>query len=176
VRRDLAEAVLGWAYGAACDYPLRRSHPLHFTDPAHLTLIGAAGASHTDVVWTAALLVVGLGYYAGVAGETPAVFRGNVQAAIDGRAAGLGRQVARLEAEVRALVRRAEGGRARLADTALLPPADVADRVMKYERHLHGLLTSTLHELERVQARRGGRAVPPPAVADLGVTVTHVAG
>ena len=45
------------------------------------------------------------------------------------------------------------------------------ERIAKYERHLHGLLTSTLHELERLQARREGEVVPPPAVADLNVTV-----
>ena len=45
------------------------------------------------------------------------------------------------------------------------------ERVAKYERHLHTLLTSTLHELERLQARRGGEAVPPPVVADVNLTV-----
>ena len=56
--------------------------------------------------------------------------------------------------------------------TAKLLPGDGRDeRIAKYERHLHSLLTSTLHELERLQARRGGEPVPPPAVADLNVTV-----
>jgi hypothetical protein len=47
---------------------------------------------------------------------------------------------------------------------------------VKYERHLHNLLTSTLHELERLQARREGDAIPPPAVADVTVTVDAGAG
>jgi hypothetical protein len=33
------------------------------------------------------------------------------------------------------------------------------------------LLTSTLHELERLQTRREGHAITPPAVADVNVTV-----
>src|SRR5687768_18174285 len=52
-----------------------------------------------------------------------------------------------------------------------LPPEHIAERVMKYEKHLHGQLTSTLHELERLQARRGGLPVAPPVVADVQVTV-----
>ena len=50
-----------------------------------------------------------------------------------------------------------------------MPTAGQDERVVKYERHLHNLLTSTLHELERLQARRDGEAVPPPAVADVNV-------
>ena len=40
-----------------------------------------------------------------------------------------------------------------------------------YLLHLHNVLTSTLHELERLQARREGEAVPAPAVADVNLTV-----
>jgi hypothetical protein len=53
----------------------------------------------------------------------------------------------------------------------MLPSGGQDERVAKYERHLHNLLTSTLHELERLQARRDGEAVPPPAVADVNVTI-----
>jgi hypothetical protein len=45
------------------------------------------------------------------------------------------------------------------------------ERIARYERHLHTLLTSTLHELESLQARPDGKAVTPPIVADLNVTV-----
>jgi hypothetical protein len=58
----------------------------------------------------------------------------------------------------------------------LLPSDGRDERIAKYERHLHSLLTSTLHELERLQARRAGEAVPPPAVADLTVTVETGSG
>lgn len=57
----------------------------------------------------------------------------------------------------------------RLVGSTTLKGSD--ERIAKYGRHLHNLLTSTLHELERLQARRDGQTVPPPAVADLNVTV-----
>jgi hypothetical protein len=63
-------------------------------------------------------------------------------------------------------------GRTARKQAARLLPADGRDeRIAKYERHLHNLLTSTLHELERLQARREGEAVPPSAVADVNVTI-----
>jgi hypothetical protein len=68
-------------------------------------------------------------------------------------------------------------GRATQKRAAKLLPGDGRDeRIAKYQRHLHSLLTSTLHELERLQARRGGEAVPPPAVADVNVTVEAAPG
>jgi len=42
---------------------------------------------------------------------------------------------------------------------------------MKYEKHLHGQLTSTLHELERLQHHREGRPTLTPMVAELIVLV-----
>jgi hypothetical protein len=50
----------------------------------------------------------------------------------------------------------------------------VADRVIKYEKHLHGLMMSTLHQLERLQSGRGGLPVLPPMVADVDATLTGV--
>jgi hypothetical protein len=122
------------------------------------------------VLETPALLSRALDYYAEAAGEPPAEFRANVQAVIDGRAAALGCEVRRFEDEAAAIVRRLENRRGRVEDAALLPPERTAERVMRYERHLHGLLTSTVHELERLQARRGGVPVVPPVVADIRVT------
>lgn len=138
-----------------------------------LTGIGCpAGVKAEEVTWTRGLLLAGLGYYAAAAGRDPADFRAEVQGALDAKRAGFARELTRREAEAAALVRRAESERQRAADAALLPPDQVTDRVMKYEKHLHGLLTSTLHELERLQARRAGAAVLPPAVADLHVHLT----
>ncbi|WP_162669651.1 hypothetical protein [Gemmata massiliana] len=48
------------------------------------------------------------------------------------------------------------------------------ERIAKYERHLHGLLTSTLRELERLQARREGANVPPPVAAEVSVVLNTV--
>ncbi len=43
-----------------------------------------------------------------------------------------------------AIVRRAEGGRSRAADAALLLPGPGAERVMGYERHLHAQFAATM--------------------------------
>jgi hypothetical protein len=53
----------------------------------------------------------------------------------------------------------------------LLPGDGRDERIARSARHLHNLPTLTLHELERLQARREVEAVPPPAVADMTVTV-----
>jgi hypothetical protein len=91
---------------------------------------------------------------------------------IAGRVAALAREVSRLEAVVAGIIRRAENSRARAADAALLLPEAIAERVMKCEKHLHGQLTSTLHELERLQARRGGLVLIPPLTADIRVATS----
>ena len=87
------------------------------------------------------------------------------------RAEELTRDVRRLEAEAAAVAARLDGGNERQKARRLLPDDGRDERIAKYERHLHSLLTSTLHELERLQARREGESVPPPAVADVNMTV-----
>jgi hypothetical protein len=79
--------------------------------------------------------------------------------------------VRRLEREAAAVARLLDGGKERQKATKLLPGDGRDERIAKYERHLHNLLTSTLHELERLQARREGHAITPPAVADVNVVV-----
>jgi hypothetical protein len=164
--------LLGVAWGESHDYAFRRFEPDHPSGPAFLGAIGAAGADARGVAWTPELVLRGLAYYAGAAGAAPADFRAHVQTSVDDRVGALEREVGQLEADAAAIVRRVEGRRARAADAALLPREQAAERVMKYERHLHGQLTSTLHELERLQARRGGAAIVPPVVADVHLTVT----
>ena len=53
----------------------------------------------------------------------------------------------------------------------LLPSDGQDERIAKFERHLHSLLTSTLHEMERLQARREGEPVEPAVVVDVNVTI-----
>lgn len=83
----------------------------------------------------------------------------------------LDRKVRRLEREEAAVVRLLEGKVARRQAAKLLPGDGRDERIAKYERHLHSLLTNTLHEQERFQARREGERVPPPAVADVNLTM-----
>jgi hypothetical protein len=123
------------------------------------------------MTWTADLIRGGLAVYAGFTEELPERFVGAVRAELEDWAEELGRKVRRLEGEEAAVVRLLDGGTARRTVERLLPGDGREERVAKYERHLHNLLTSTLHELERLQARREGEAVPPPAVADLNVTI-----
>jgi hypothetical protein len=78
----------------------------------------------------------------------------------------------RLEGEAAAVARLLDGGEGRQRAARLRPGDGRDDRVAKYERHLHSLLTSTLREWEGLQARRDGEPVPPPAVADVNLTLT----
>jgi hypothetical protein len=168
-----ALGVLCAAHGLAAECPLPRFRPAHPPEPAFLARLGVAGQAAQDVPWTRDLVLAGLGYYAEAAGRAGADFRAEVQDALDGRAAEFARAVDRLETDAAAHTRRVVEERGRAAAAALLPPERVADRIVKFERHLHGLLTSTLHELERLQARRAGWPVALPAAADLTVTVTQ---
>ena len=83
----------------------------------------------------------------------------------------LGRKVLRLDVEVGAVARLQDTRIARKQAGRLLPGDGRDERIAKYERHLHNLLTSTLHELERLQARREGESVPPPAVTFTSVMI-----
>jgi hypothetical protein len=170
-RTDLVVLLLGWAHAETCDYAFRRFEPLHHSDPGFLPQIGLTGAHVREVVWTPELLGRAIDYYARATEGTAAQFRAQLQQAIDMRVAALEREVKRLEGDSTAIVRRDESRRARAADVALMPPEQVADRIVKYEKHLHSQLASTLHELERLQARRGGVPVVPPIVAHIQATV-----
>lgn len=124
--------------------------------------------------WTGDLIRRGIEVYAGYARyarEPVEQFVETVRDDLDSSAEGLERTVKRLEREVGAITRLLDGPTARKQTARLLPTEGRDERIAKYERRLHNLLTSTLHELERLQTRREGQAVPPPAVADLNVTV-----
>lgn len=88
----------------------------------------------------------------------------------------LARKVRRLEREANAVARLLDGCTARKQAEKLLPSDGRDERIAKYERHLHTLLTSTLHELERLRARREGEPVSPPTVADVTVPVDRGSG
>ena len=83
----------------------------------------------------------------------------------------LTRRISLLEGLAGAVANLLDEGSASKRAAKLLPADRRKERIARYERHLHALLTSTLYELERLQARREGKAVPPPQVADVNVTV-----
>jgi hypothetical protein len=49
-----------------------------------------------------------------------------------------------------------------------LPPADVTDKLLRYEAHLDKQLYRAMDQLERLQRQRRGEAVPPPLNINLG--------
>lgn len=55
----------------------------------------------------------------------------------------------------------------------LLPGPETTDRVSRYEAHLERGLYKALHELQRLQAARGGEYVPPPAAVDVDLTLSN---
>jgi hypothetical protein len=168
---SVAETILGTACSRAEAAENLDADPPDFDSKRFMRKISQAGANPRKVVWTAELIDRGLVFYATCAKEAPARFRDAVGAELEDWAEELTRQAARLEREAEAVVLLLDAGPARKRSAVLLPPDGRDERIAKYERHLHTLLTSTLHELERLQARREGEAVPPPAVADVNVTV-----
>jgi len=71
-----------------------------------------------------------------------------------------------LDREVRAQVDR-------LRRSRVVPDVAVLDKVSRYEAHLERGVFKALHELQRLQAARGGAYVPPPAALDVDLTVSN---
>lgn len=166
-----AEGILEAACARAETAEGVRTDPPGFGSKGFLRKLGLAGADPGAVEWTAGLVRRGLLLYAGYAGEPAEQFAEEVRSELEESAEELGRKVRRLEREAGAVEWLLEGKAARRQEAKLLPGDGREERIAKYERHLHSLLSSTLHELERLQTRREGEAVPPPTVADLNVTV-----
>jgi hypothetical protein len=54
----------------------------------------------------------------------------------------------------------------------MLPDANTLQKITRYEAHLSRQLLQALHELQRLQAGRGGQSVPLPAALDVVVDGT----
>lgn len=168
-------ADLAWVVFRAA-YDLVVADGQRATDPPEL---GSKGfrrrlelpAAPEPIAWTTDVVRRGLGVFAACLPVPPAAFIRDVVEALDERAEDLARTAARLDREMAAVEHHLAAGNTAKQTDELLPGDGRDDRIAKYERHLHAMLTSTLHELERLQARRGGGVLPPPAVADLTVTV-----
>jgi hypothetical protein len=169
----LVQGVLGEAHTLAMDCPIRSYEPAWYSDRALLDRLGFPADRPTDAVWPRDKFLAALDYYAGATEWPAAEFRTELQRTLDSRVDTFARRVKRREAELAALNRRLDAEGERYALSALTPPDAAADHIIKYQKHLHAQLTSTLHELERLQARRGGLLVPPPAVADLFVNLNQ---
>jgi hypothetical protein len=167
----VAACVLEFGLGRAETSEHARSDPRRFDTKPFLKKLGLAAADAGAVAWTPDLIRRALALYADCAGETPDRLLELVRADLEESAEELERKVRRLEREADAVARLLDGKADRTQAAKLLPADGRDERIARYERHLHNLLTSTLHELERLQARREGEAVPPPAVADVSMTI-----
>jgi hypothetical protein len=76
-------------------------------------------------------------------------------------------EVQRLEATVKVLRRRLKVKEDRLKQERMIPEANTLQKITRYEAHLSRQLLQALHELQRLQAARGGQAVPLPAALDV---------
>jgi hypothetical protein len=166
----VVESILEAACARAETAENLRSDPPTFESKGFLRKLGLSGTDARKVTWTADLIRRGLLLYAGHTQEPAERFIEEVRSDLETWAEELARTVRRLERETIAVARLLDGRVARKQVAKLLPGDGRDERIAKYERHLHTLLTSTLHELERLQARREGEFVPPPAVADVNVT------
>jgi hypothetical protein len=147
------------------------SMPLQFGSKPFMRKIGLPGSDPKGVTWTPELLDRGLAVYASFAEESLERFGEAVRVELEEWFEELTRTVRRLERDEAAVVWLLDDGKMRKQPAQVPHSSGGDERVVKYERHLHNLLTSTLHELERLQARREGELIPPPAVADVNVTV-----
>jgi hypothetical protein len=75
--------------------------------------------------------------------------------------------VQKLEATVKVLRRRVKAKEDRLKRESILPDANTLQKITRYEAHLSRQLLQALHELQRLQAARGGQVVPLPAALDV---------
>jgi hypothetical protein len=75
--------------------------------------------------------------------------------------------VQKLEATIKVIRRRLKTKEDRLTRERMLPKANTLQKITRYEAHLSRQLLQALHELQRLQAARGGQAVPLPAALDV---------
>jgi hypothetical protein len=75
--------------------------------------------------------------------------------------------VQKLEATITVFHRRLKAKEDRLTRERMLPDANTLQKITRYEAHLSRQVLQGLHELQRLQAARGGQAVPLPAALDV---------
>ncbi|VTS01840.1 Uncharacterized protein OS=Rubrobacter xylanophilus (strain DSM 9941 / NBRC 16129) GN=Rxyl_1596 PE=4 SV=1 [Gemmata massiliana] len=170
----IAEYILGTACVRAEAADDLRTDPPAFGSKSFMRKLGLPGTNPQTAPWTPELIRCALALYARFTREPVELFAEHVRAELESRAEELGRKGQRLEREATAVARFLDGRSDRSRSARLLPANGCDERIAKYERHLHGLLTSTLHELERLQARREGANVPPPAAAEVNLVLNTV--
>ena len=139
--------------------------------PDFLTSVGIPEDELDDAYrwdgWTAGMVRKGLTELANSTGREP----GKLLAKALKKRRGIQEQtmdeVQRLETTVKVVRRLVKAKEDRLKQERMLPEASTLQKITRYEAHLSRQLLQALHELQRPQAVRGGRAVPLPAALDV---------
>jgi hypothetical protein len=162
-----------WAILEAAAEALPENSPCPWVeDEAFLTSIGASPPDDFDEVkWTAGLVRAGLSLIGKHSRTTPDQLVALAARGIEKHRDDRRRQVKELTAEVRGLRERHQRQVERKRAYLLLPEGDCEGKVLRYESHLSRQLFQALHELERLQATRAGKPVPPPLAVEVGVSV-----
>jgi hypothetical protein len=140
-------------------------------DSEFLASVGIPGEELDDAYrwdgWTVGMVCKGLTKLAKSVGREP----GKLLAKALKRRRGIQEQtmdeVQRLKSTVKVLRRRVKAKEDRLKQEYMLPEANTLQKITRYEAHLSRQLLQALHELQRLQAARGGQAVPLPAALDV---------
>jgi hypothetical protein len=123
--------------------------------------------------WTAGYVRQGLGHYAQQGGIPLEKLIARTISALEKSQQNDRAEIQALNDEREAIRQREMAWQERKQVRLILPDENAELRVIRYESHLSRLLTQTLHELERIQANRAGRPVPPPVAVDVAVEVAH---
>jgi hypothetical protein len=119
--------------------------------------------------WTAGIIRAGVKIIAEASGMTEAELIERAVRGADQTADVERRKALKLEAELDRVIEANAGPEQVARGRAVLPSAEVVDKVMRYESHLNKQLTQTLHMLERLRAIRDGKPPVPPAALDVTV-------
>jgi hypothetical protein len=141
-----------------------------------LTQIGEPARQFKAVSWTVGHLRRGLGYYAGKANVELAKFLELLSVELETQVKDGAVAVIQAGVELAQFETRVEHRLARRRTVGAVLSAEFLDKLTRYEAHLGRQLQQTLVQLERLQALRAGQYVAPPAVAEVGVTVTSEVG
>jgi hypothetical protein len=142
-------------------------------DPSFRTWLGAPKEGLDSAFqwdgWTAGLVRKTVAYFAGRHGLTPEELLQSVQRKEEEALEEPKSEVRQLERDAKKLRREVKADEDRLRRRRMLPDDKSLDKVVRYESHLNRQMLQALHTLERLQATRAGRDVPPPAALDVTV-------
>lgn len=145
--------------------------PLDVYDHRFLAAVGVPKGYHDDPWgwpgWTAGAVRGSAAAIAASYGVEPSAALAEAAEGRKASQAELAGRVGALEAEEAELAARIARRAARAAVRKSLPDALTLDKLTRYEAHLSRQMLQALNTLERLQAARAGKDVPPPAAGTL---------